>query len=485
MSDSKQRKRILLVHPLGYPREAASKDISRLANIMPPLGLAGIAAYLEREGFPTSIIDCYARPEAESGLMEEVRGGRAGLVGFSCTTSSFLDGARLAREIKAVAPGVRTVFGGVHVSAMKEKALRDHPEIDFAVVGEGESVLAELAGADGEGCRDIPGLVCRDGNGEPAFSGYPEKLMELDDLPFPDYRKLAGFPGCYPLPMFNYPRVPNATCISSRGCPYSCSYCDRSVFRRTFRFNSADYMIEHMKYLRRDYGVRHVNFYDDQFTFNRDRVMAFCAALQSATQGMTFNCAARAEHLDEELLREMKGGGCWMISLGIETGDAELLARHRSSSDLEQVTRAIHLVSDAGIRVKGLFMIGLPGETEASIRRSVDYMLGQPIDDINVAKFTPFPGSPVYDRIRDYGEFEEDWPSMDCMTFRFVPEGMTRERLEELFTAFYRAHFLRARTILDYVTMIWRSPDSWRRFWLNAFRFLAFAFTRRRFGSRR
>ena len=173
-----------------------------------------------------------------------------------------------------------------------------------------------------------------------------------------------------------------------------------------------------------------------------------------------------------------------MISLGIETGDPDLLAQHRSSSDLEQVTRAIHLVSETGIRVKGLFMIGLPGETEASIRRSIDYMLSQPIDDINVAKFTPFPGSPVYERIHEYGEFTEDWQAMDCMTFQFVPEGLTREKLAGLFTKFYKAHFRRFRAVWGYVRMIWRSPDSWRRFWTNAFRFLAFAVTDRRFGKK-
>jgi len=129
-------------------------------------------------------------------------------------------------------------------------------------------------------------------------------------------------------------------------------------------------------------------------------------------------------------------------------------------------------------------MIGLPGETERSVRRSIAYMLSQPIDDLNVAKFTPFPGSPLYDHIQAEGEFTEDWPAMDCMTFQFVPKGLTREKLDQLFDAFYKAHFTRLRTIWDYVNMIWRSPDSWRRFWTHVHRFVGFALTHRRFGRR-
>ena len=479
--DTLDRRRVLLVHPLGYPRGEADSDVSRLANVMPPLGLAMIAAYLEQQGVPTSIVDCYAHPHAESEIMERLRRDRPGFVGFSCTTATFLDGVRLAARVKAVQPGSFTVFGGPHVSALKEQALADYPAIDFAVVGEGELTMTALVKSGGRTPQEIPGLVYRRDDGAVSFSGYRDNLLPLDELPFPAYHKLPGFPHDYKLPVFNYPSVPHATCVSSRGCPYACSYCDRSVFWRTFRHNSAKYMVAHMIHLSGQYGVKHVNFYDDQFTFNRERVMSFCRGLRRSNLSMTFNCAARSEHLDLELLHEMKAAGCWMISIGIETGDPKLLAQHRSHADLEQVTRAIHLIKKAGIRVKGLFMIGLPGETATSVRRSIQYMLSQPIDDVNVAKFTPFPGSPLYDHIADKGQFSEDWQAMDCMTFVFIPKGLTHSELNHLFDSFYKAHFMRLRTIWNYITMIWRSPDSWRRFWTHFHRFVSFAVTRRRF----
>lgn len=467
-------RRILLVHPLGYRAEAAGRDISRLANLMPPLGLASIAAWVEAQGLRADIVDCFAHPDADRRIRDVLEATRPGWIGFSCTTSSFLDGARLAALAKATVPGIRTVVGGPHASALKEKCLERFPEIDFVIVGEGEETTAELMEGGWEEPASVPGIVYRDG-AVPRFTGYRGKGIDLDRLPFPAYEKLDGYPHAYKLPIFNYPKAPNTSCISSRGCPYACSYCDRSVFRRTFRYNSAPYLYEHMKYLRERFGIRHVNFYDDQFTFHRGRVEEFCDLMSERPLGMTFNCAVRAEHVDFELLKRMKAAGCWMASLGIETGDPELLARHRQNADLEMLAGKIRLIKRAGIRVKGLLMMGLPGETEESIRRSMEYVFSLPVDDFNLSKFTPFPGSPVYEKIRELGTFEEDWEKMDCMHFLFVPHGMTRERLELLFTEFYKRHYTRPQVLLGYAAMLWRSPDSWRRFAGNLGDFLRFA----------
>ncbi|MFA5514734.1 MAG: radical SAM protein [Desulfuromonadales bacterium] len=461
--------KILLLHPLGYPAEAAGRDISRLANLMPPLGLASIAAWLEKEGLQADILDCFAHPDAEASLRERLLAERPAWLGISCTTSSFLDGVRLAELAKSLLPGIRAVFGGPHASALKEHVLQGYPAVDFVIAGEGEQSLTELMQGGWEEPEKVPGIVWRDG-AEVRFSGYRGRGIDLDRLPFPAYEKLAGFPHVYKLPIFNYPKAPNTSCISSRGCPYACSYCDRSVFGRTFRFNSAEYLYEHLRYLR----IRHVNFYDDQFTFHRDRVEEFCRRMIDRPLGVTFNCAVRAEHVDGELLRLMKAAGCWMASLGIETGDPQLLAQHRQNADLDMLATKIRLIKQAGIRVKGLLMMGLPGESEESIRRSMEYVFSLPIDDFNLAKFTPFPGSPLYEKIRDLGSFDEDWPRMDCMHFLFVPQGMTRERLDLLFNTFYQRHYSRPKVLLGYAAMLWRSPDSWRRFAGNFGSFLRF-----------
>ncbi len=471
-------RRLLLIHPLGYDARVANRDISRVANLMPPLGLASIAAYLETSGFHANIVDCFAHPDSGAKIDAYVRQYRPKFVGATCTTAGFLDAVRIFAGIKEICPETLTVAGGPHVSALREQIVRDYPAVDYVVVGEGETPLRRLMEAQGDP-QGIAGLAYRHGS-EVVFSGIQKDLLDLDTLPLPAYEKIEGFPHRYQLPIFNYPKTPNASCISSRGCPYQCSYCDRSVFRRSFRYNSADYLYRHLQLLRQKFGIRHINFYDDQFTFNRERVVDFCRRLIDEPLGLTFNCAVRAEHVDPELLALMKRAGCWMISLGIETGDPDLLAQHRQNADLEMMSRTIRHVHQAGIRAKGLFMIGLPGETEQSFRRTMDYVFAQPIDDLNVAKFTPFPGSPLYERIHSLGQFDESWEKMDCMHTVFVPNGMTAEDLERLFMEFYRRYYTRPKTLWNFVAMIWKSPDSWRRFIANAPRFLRFACANRR-----
>lgn len=331
--------------------------------------------------------------------------------------------------------------------------------------------------------QSVAGLVHRNSEGTPEFNGYRAEGLDLDTLPFPAYEKLEGYPEVYKLPIFNYPKAPSTSCISSRGCPYACSYCDRSVFQRTFRYNSAEYLYRHLKYLHETFRIRHINFYDDQFTFQRQRVEDFCNMMIANPLGMTFNCAVRAEHIDFDLLTLMKAAGCWMVSLGIETGDEELLAKHRQNANLSMLADKIRLIKSTGIRTKGLLMMGLPGENEESIRRSMEYVFSLPIDDFNLAKFTPFPGSPIYETIHDLGEFDEDWAKMDCMSFQFIPAGMTRERLEELFIKFYKTHFQRPKVLLGYLAMIWKSPDSWRRFLGNLFGFMSFIKSNKRLGD--
>lgn len=474
---------ILLVHPLGYQLAAAAKDISRKANIMPPLGLASIAAYLDRAGLSSLILDCYAHPDADSRLRELLRRERPAMIGFSCTTASFHDCVRLAQLAKEELPQIRTVLGGAHVSALQEKVLEFSPLIDYAVIGEGEQTMLELAQLQGAQPQNVSGVVWRASDGSIVNNGYRSDALVLDELPFPAYEKLAGYPDAYKLPIFNYPKAPNSSCISSRGCPYSCSYCDRSVFQRSFRYNSAEYLYQHLKYLKERFGIRHINFYDDQFTFHRGRVEEFCRLMIDRPLGMTFNCAVRAEHVDRELLRLMKVAGCWMVSLGIESGDEQLLAQHRQNANLELLAETIRTIKSCGIRTKGLLMMGLPGESEASIRRSMEYVFSLPIDDFNLAKFTPFPGSPIYEKIHQLGSFDEDWQKMDCMHFQFVPQGMETQQLEKLFIEFYKSHFKRNRVLLGYLSMLWKSPDSWLRFAASAGQFLRFALSNKRYGN--
>ncbi|HDQ03885.1 MAG TPA: radical SAM protein [Deltaproteobacteria bacterium] len=448
MVNSNQKKRILLVHPRGFNWFPGKHDITDIANRMVPQGLLSIAAYLMREGHEVSVYDCLG-PDAPFDLdkqVKEISSYKPQVIGFSATTSSFPDAADLAQKVKEQNPGVITVCGGVHVSALEGKLLRDYPAFDFLVVGEGELTMAEII--RGENPAEIQGLIWR--NGEEIIANKPRaKIDDMDSLPFPAYEKLRGFPHGYHLPLFSYIRTPGATMITSRGCMYQCSYCDRSVFKKGFRYNSAAYIYEHMKYLRKKFGVRHINIYDDLFTANRKRIVELCETLSRFPLGVNFNCAVRVGYTDDELLQMLKDAGCLMVSLGIESADPQMLARHKSGVSLDDVRDTVKRIQQAGLRAKGLFMMGLPGETEESIRKTSDFIISLGLDDMNMAKFTPFPGAPLWADIRKEGTFNEDWRLMNCLNFVFVPKGIaSQERLDQL----YNEHVKR-----------FYSDNAWRR----------------------
>ncbi|MBC8177765.1 MAG: radical SAM protein [Deltaproteobacteria bacterium] len=425
--------RIVLVHPVGSNWVPGKKDVTATANRMAPLGLLSIAAYLEREGHEVYVHDCLG-PKAASGNAANARAILAykpDLVGFSATTSGFLDGYDLAVRVKAVHPQIEIVFGGVHASAMGSVLLDQFEDIDYLCMGEGETTLAELA--SGEEPALITGLVWRDQKEAVANPGRSH-IPDLDGLPFPSYEKLNGFPKGYNLPLFSYILSPGATMVTSRGCPYQCSFCDRSVFRRDYRYNSAEYVYEHMRYLKERFGVRHINIYDDLFTAHRSRITELCDLLVSKPLGMQFNCAVRAGHCDDELLEMLKSAGFLQFSLGIETGDWELMKTHKPGVHLDEVRDTVRRIQEKGLRAKGLFMMGLPGDTRDSIKKTSDFVISLGLDDMNMSKFTPFYGAPVWDSIFEEGAFDYDWRKMNCLNFVFIPKGIeSKDELDHLY----------------------------------------------------
>jgi anaerobic magnesium-protoporphyrin IX monomethyl ester cyclase len=208
-----------------------------------------------------------------------------------------------------------------------------------------------------------------------------------------------------------------------------------------------------MLHLRQRFGVRHINIYDDLFTLNRPRIFELCRLLTIKPLGIQFNCAVRVGHADNDLLKTLKAAGCLMVSVGIESADPGMLERHKAGVTLDEVRDTVALIKACGLRIKGLFMMGLPGETEASIQATSDFVMSLGLDDMNMSKFTPFPGAPVWSKLREEGTFKEDWKLMNCLNFVFIPKAIaSKEKLDYLYNShvkrFYsdpawRRHFAR------------------------------------------
>jgi len=428
--------RVTLVHPAGFNFVPGQPDFSVLANRMAPIGIMQLASWLERFGHHVQLHDCLGphAPPAIAENAEIVLATDPEMVGFSATTSGFMDAFEIAAHIRARRPQVRIVFGNVHVSSLGAPILEHFPEIDYLIIGEGEGAMLDLA--DGKPLREIGNLIWRDECGGIRINPRRDRIVDLDELPFPAYEKLAGFPHAYHLPLFAYERRHGATMITSRGCPYTCSFCDRTVFERLYKTNSAQYTYDHMKYLRDRFGVRHINMYDDLFTAKRQRVMDLCDLLIAKPLGVQWNCAIRTGHTSDEMLAKLKQAGVLMVSMGIESADPAMMERHKAGVTLDAVRDTVCQIHAAGMRAKGLFIFGMPGETPETVRTTSDFILSLDLDEMNMTKFSPLHGAPIWDECVSgvSGETIEDWRLMNCLNFVFLPHGFkSREEMDALY----------------------------------------------------
>ena len=428
--------RVTLVHPAGFNFVPGQPDFSVLANRMPPIGIMQLASWLDKHGHQTALHDClgpYA-PKTIAENAEIVLATDPEMVGFSATTSGFMDAIEIASYIRQRRPAIRIVFGNVHVSSLGAPILEEFPEIDYLVIGEGEGAMLNLA--DGKPLQEIGNLIYRDEQGKIVVNPRRDRILDLDELPFPAYEKLAGFPHAYHLPLFAYEKRYGATMITSRGCPYTCSFCDRTVFERLYKTNSAQYTYDHMKYLRDNFGVYHINMYDDLFTAKKQRVMDLCDLLIENPLGVQWNCAIRTGHTSDEMLAKLKQAGVLMVSMGIESADPAMMERHKAGVTLDAVRDTVRQIHAAGMRAKGLFIFGMPGETPETVKTTSDFILSLELDEMNMTKFSPLHGAPIWDECASNvsGDFIEDWRLMNCLNFVFLPSGFnSREEMDALY----------------------------------------------------
>src|SRR5262245_11571437 len=450
---------IVLVDP-PYDRVAPGYEFVRfVTNRAPALGLLHLAAMARAHGYDPSIIESDIEGLDEVAVAERIVARAPRFVGITLFTVGVWSAAKIARRVKQELPGTTVIVGGPHISSMGRETLERFECFDCAVVGEGEWALVELLAAleSGGDLTGISGLIWRDGEGlrENASRPIPQ---DLDDLPMPAWDLLPGFPEAYPPAIYDYPRGPVATLAASRGCPFHCKFCDTSTFGARVRAYSPAKVVEMIEVLHARWGVRHIMFVDDLFLASRTRVTEFCKRLIATGLRITWTCAARVDTVKPDILALMEQAGCWEISFGLETGSDDLLARMDKQARVARSEQAVGWTHAAGIRTKGLFMLGYPGETPETIRATRDFARRIPMNIMNLSKFTPYPGSPIY--VELYGEKirPDHWKKMNGMNFTFAPEGITIAELDRAYQRLLLGFYFRPRVVHHYVALTLRHP---------------------------
>jgi radical SAM superfamily enzyme YgiQ (UPF0313 family) len=448
---------------------------------IPGMGVLILAAVARQRGYRVHLIDAKEQGTPLDEVSRQIAALRPDYLGLSATTISVTNAARIADRVKQLAPGVTTILGGSHVSAIPERTLDAFPSIDFGVVGEGEVSLFELLARleGGRAIDDVPGLAYRR-DGQVHSNLRAPYIDDLDALPMPAWDLLPDFPHRFQPSLFSYPRTPVATLITSRGCPFSCSFCDRSTSGKRGRMHGVEYVVGLCRHLV-GLGVRHVIFVDDLFTVRKQRVVELCQALLDHRLDLSWSCNSHPNLLDLDTLKLMRRAGCWQIAYGIESGSQRVLDVVKREVRIPKMRETLRMTQAAGIRSKGYLMIGHPTEGPDSLAEDVAFLKQVELDLCQITKFTPYPGTPAYPTIREHGTFDEDWERMNAMNFMFIPHGLSEDVLETYFDHLYRVFYSRPDVLWGLARLLMQEPRYIKRLAASAVIYLRSKFAAGRY----
>lgn len=370
---------------------------NKLVNSYPSLGLAYIAAVLEQEGHEVKIVDMGLRPSTPvEDEMRDVYAFQPDLVGFTSMSTSHHSIERAARLVKEQI-GCPTVIGGPHATTMPELTLGD-PNFDFLVLGEGEETIRQLSRLLANSRRDwqgVLGLGYKTSDGAMTINPEAPLIESLDSLPYPA-RHLFDLEA---YPLYDPTGERMLTVLTSRGCPYNCSFCFKGIVGRTYRHRSPDNVIGELSQCIERYQVRSFYFIDDLFTIDVRRLEAFCDRVLETGLDIRWQCLARVDRVTLPVLQKMYRAGCREVHYGIESGNPEVLRATAKHVDLGQVRQAVAWTDQSGIRGKGYFMLGLPGDNDKTIEDTISFAESLPLEEAMFSIATPFPGTRLWEQL--------------------------------------------------------------------------------------
>jgi anaerobic magnesium-protoporphyrin IX monomethyl ester cyclase len=466
--------KIVLITP-PYERIAKGYEFVKvITNRAPTLGLLHLAAAVREAGYEPGIIESDIFDMSPDDVVEQVVKTRPAFVGITLFTVGVWVASEIARKLKHRLPNVKIFVGGPHISSMGSETMERFHEFDVAAMGEGEEILILLMEAykNGAALNDVPGIIFRDPESISTRIIKTPRLKinkELDRLPLPAWDLLPDFPKAYRPAVYDYPRYPVASFAASRGCPFHCKFCDTSTFGAAVRAYTPQRVYEIMVHLKKTYGIRHMTFVDDLFTASKVRTTALCNLIIENKLDMTWSCASRTDVINPETLKLMAKAGCWEISFGLESGSDEMLQKMDKAASVEKSRLALQWCADVGIRTKGLFMLGYPGETMETIEETKVFLKSVPLTIMHLTKFTPYPGSPIYHDLYGTSIRDDHWEKMNGMNFLWCPEGLTQKQLDSNYGGLLRYFYTQPKVSWYYTWFTLRHPH-------HFFRLLKFVF---------
>ncbi|MBI2891528.1 MAG: cobalamin B12-binding domain-containing protein [Nitrospirae bacterium] len=455
--------RIALINPDMDALKAVGA-FSRVYCVMPPINLGYLAAVLEQEGHEVRIVEEAGERLTVPEVVEHVRAFDPGLVGLGCLTQSAPHVFDLMEAVRTAVPKARRVLGNLHADYFYRDVLNSG-HADIVVHGEGERTFAHLASTleRGGDPGEVAGISYREGE---SIRRTPARSSEadLDAFPFPAWHLFPR--DRYRLFTFAEIERPGTLILGSRGCPFHCNYCSLLVMGHDRRHRSLANMADEMEHLYERYGYRQISFIDPIFPFSRKEGLDFCKILvdRGLHRKIVWTTETRVDLVNPELLEALREAGCRRLMYGFEVGTEESLDAIDKGTSIEKARRAAQWTKAAGIEIVGFFMIGCPGETPASIERTIRFAVELDVDFAKFNVFVPYPGTDIYTTFsRDNGGLPRDWVRYTSYPTPanppvYLPPGLTAEQVIEAQRRAHRRFYLRSRMIARQILRIRTIP---------------------------
>lgn len=390
------------------------KSFAGIFSLYFPLGLTYIAGAVKKAGHDCKILDMDAAEGKEGSLnftkeyesyttyvtalndinhptwqlmKQLILDQKPDVIGITALTTKFGSVIQTARFCKEILPNIPIIVGGAHASTMPQLTM-EVPEVDYVLRSESDESMPELIEAiQNNGDMSKIGSLSWKRNGHIIHNADRELVESLDSLALPDRSALLN--------PEHYSSEDMGVILTSRGCPFQCSYCFH-MWDRKVRYRSIASVIEEIEEVHRLYGTTQFSIKDDSFTVKRNHVLKLCEAFKKLPFNISFNCTTRVDILDEELLIAMKSAGCAQISLGIESGSAKILKLTDKGTTHKQILKAAKLLNKHRLFWTGYFMIGLPTETEEDIIKTIKFLkVSNPFYG-GMGVYSPFPGTKLF-----------------------------------------------------------------------------------------
>ena len=434
--------KIILINP-------PARYIQHESIVVPPLGLMYVGARLKMAGFNVRIKDAFAEKmnwqEFEAYIINE-RPDVMGIGGMSPVIDTSFKAIKIARPYSR-----HIIVGGPHISIYGQRIFDQCPEVDFGVIGEGEETTLELIRSLDNGIPDdgIKGVVTRDIHGEERGL-----ISGIDTIPYPDRSMVPN--NLYRYPLLKHRHV--TTMFTSRGCPYHCAFCDKSLFGSVWRPRSVEDVLGEIEEIIRHYHIRSVIFYDDLFTLKRDRVMDLCEGIINRGYRFDWKCEGRVNQVDLGMLKLMRNAGCSVIAYGVESGNQIGLDYLNKKTKVEEIRRAFKLTREAGIRTIAYFILGIPVETYQDELNTIEFAKEIDPTYAQFSALSPYYGTKIYEDAIQRGWYREvdakNPMDKDLKRPVILSENWNEKKLKSILRMAHRRFYFRVRYIARLIRSI-------------------------------